>query len=124
MRIGNMTKFIIAVLSVCVASFAAAAGDPMQGRYGNTVRITAKDGKLTRVYYNADKSVTVMRPDGNVITGAWAIEGAELCVSASVMLMSVKRCSPFVPDKKPGDTWTQKGPDGDDVSVTIVPGRI
>jgi hypothetical protein len=110
----------VAALAVC----GSAAADPMQGRYGNTVRITAKDGKLSRAYYNADKSVTVMRPDGGVITGTWEIEGAELCVSASVMLMSVKRCLPFVPDKKPGDTWTQKGPDGDEVSITIVAGRV
>lgn len=120
-----MKTMFAAILSlVIVASAWAADADPMAGRYGNTVRITSKDGKLTRIYYNPDKSVTVMRPDGGVITGAWEIEGAELCVSASVMLMSVKRCLPFVPDKKPGDTWTQKGPDGDDVTIAIVAGRI
>jgi hypothetical protein len=97
--------------------------DPMQGRFGNTVRIVSKDGKVTRILYNPDKSVTVMRPDGGVVTGTWAIEGGQLCVSASVMLMSVKRCSPFVPDKKPGDTWTQPGPDGEEVTISIVPGR-
>lgn len=120
-----MTRLTLACLALSLAIVPAfAAADPMQGRYGNTVRITNKAGQITRVLYNADKSVTVMRPDGGVITGTWAIEGAELCVSASVMLMSVKRCSPFVPDKKPGDTWTQKGPDGDEVSITIVAGRI
>jgi hypothetical protein len=115
---------VAAALALMSAEPILAASDPMAGRYGNTVRITNKEGKITRIYYNPDKSVTVMRPDGNVITGTWAIEGAELCVSASVMLMSVKRCLPFVPDKKPGDTWTQKGPDGEDVTVTIVAGRI
>lgn len=119
-----MTKVLILLLGLAFGSLALAAADPMQGRYGNTVRITNKEGKITRVLYNADQSVTVMRPDGGVITGTWAIEGAELCVSTSVMLMSIKRCLPFVPDKKPGHTWTQKGPDGDEVTIAIVAGRI
>lgn len=119
-----MMRWLFVGVTAWVVCAAAAAADPMTGRYGNTVRIKNKAGQITRVYYNVDKSVTVMRPDGGVITGTWAIEGAELCVSASVMLMSVKRCSPFVPDKKPGDTWTQNGPDGDEVTITIVAGRI
>jgi hypothetical protein len=119
----EMKPVLIALLSVALSALSFGA-DPMAGRYGNTVRITAKDGKITTLYYNADKSVTVKRPDGDVITGSWAIEGEQVCVSASVMLMSIKRCNPFVPDKKAGDTWTQKDGDGNDVSITIIPGRI
>jgi hypothetical protein len=121
-----MMRIVWFGLIACVAAAGAwaAGADPMQGRYGNTVRITNAAGQITRIYYNVDKSVTVMRPDGAVISGSWEIEGAELCVSASVMLMSVRRCSPFVPDKKPGDSWTQKGPDGDEVTIAIVAGRI
>ena len=98
-------------------------GDPMAGRFGNTVRLTAKDGKVSKVYYNVDKSVVVLRPDGSILNGTWAIEGEKLCVSVAVTLTSVKRCAPFLPHKRAGDTWEQNDADGNPVTATIMPGR-
>lgn len=110
-------------LAIAMAASTFAAGDPMTGRYGNTQVVTHKDGRSMRAMFNADKSVTMMRPDGSVLQGTWAIEGEQLCLSVSMLVVEDKRCMGFVPDKKPGDTWTQKGPDGQQVTVRIVPGR-
>jgi hypothetical protein len=100
-----------------------AAAEPMAGRFGNTQVITHKDGRIMRAMFNQDKSVTIMRPDGSVMQGTWEIEGDKLCLSMSMLMIPMKRCMPFTPDKKAGDEWTQKGPDGGDVSVKLVPGR-
>jgi hypothetical protein len=100
-----------------------AAKDPMEGRYGNTQVMTGKDGRAMKARFNRDKTVELTRPDGETMTGEWVLEGEQLCIKMSMMLMSMKRCMPFVPDKKPGDAWTQKNPQGEEVSATIVAGK-
>lgn len=101
----------------------AAPTDPMAGRYGNTVVMTEKDGKVMKARFNRDKTVELTRPDGETMSGEWVLEGDQVCVKMSMMLMSMKRCMPFVPHKNPGDVWTQKNPQGEDVTATIVAGK-
>jgi hypothetical protein len=123
-------KPIISAVSIFVVFATAwanqppgAPADPMEGRYGNTQVMTGKDGKAMRARFNRDKTVELTRPDGETMKGEWALEGDQLCIKMTMMLMSMKRCMPFVPDKKVGDTWTQKNPQGEEVSATIVAGR-
>jgi hypothetical protein len=101
----------------------AAPADPMEGRYGNVVVMTGKDGKAMKARFNRDKTAELTRPDGQSITGEWVLEGDQLCIKLSMLLMSMKRCMPFVPDKMVGDVWTQKNPQGEDVTATIVAGQ-
>jgi hypothetical protein len=101
----------------------AAPADPMEGRYGNTQVMTGKDGKVMRARFNRDKTVELTRPDGETMTGEWALEGDLLCIKMTMLLMSMKRCMSFAPDKKAGDIWTQKNPQGEEVSATIVAGK-
>jgi hypothetical protein len=123
MRRAYAARICAGLIGMLAVPQVLAAGDPMQGRYGNTQRIEQPDGRLMRAMFNADKSVTLMRSDGSVMQGTWGVEGDQLCISVSMMLAPMKRCMPFAPDKKPGDTWKQKGPDGQEVTVTIAPGR-
>jgi hypothetical protein len=118
-----MANFGSAAAVLLMAAAGLPPADPMTGRYGNTQKTTHKDGRIMRAMFNADKSVTLMRPDGSVMQGTWAIESGELCLSVSMLVVAMKRCMPFVPDKRPGDSWTQKGPDGEEVTVAIVQGR-
>jgi hypothetical protein len=116
-------KRTLTALAALACAGQAFASDPMAGRIGNTVKVTDKDGKVTAVQYRADKTVTVRRPDGDVIQGTWAIVDGKICVTATVLLIPITRCNPFVPDKKPGDVWAQKDADGNDVTATIIPGQ-
>lgn len=102
---------------------AAAAADPMLGRYGNTVQMTNSQGKVSKAFFNPDKTVKLRRPDGEEMEGTWEVVGPEICIKMTMLLVSMKRCMPFVPDKKAGDTWTQKGPGGDEVTAVIIAGR-
>jgi hypothetical protein len=101
----------------------ALPADPMKGRYGNTQVMTEKDGRVMKARFNPDKTVELTRPDGETMKGEWVLEGDQLCIKMSMLLMNMKRCMPFVPHKKPGDTWTQKNPQGEEVTATIVEGR-
>lgn len=105
------------------AAPSASPVDPMEGRYGNTQVMTGKDGKVMRARFNRDKTVELTRPDGDKMTGEWVLDGDQLCIKMTMLLMSMKRCMPFVPNKKPGDVWTQKNPQGEEVSATIVAGK-
>jgi hypothetical protein len=94
----------------------------MEGQYGNTQIMTGRDGKQMKVRFNRDKTVVLTRPDGQSMTGEWALEGDQICIKMTMMLMTMKRCMPFAADKKPGDVWTQLNPQGEEVTATIVPG--
>jgi hypothetical protein len=94
----------------------------MEGRYGNTQVMTEKDGSVVKARFNRDKTAALTRPDGDTMEGKWELEGDKLCIKMSMLLMSMKRCMPFVPDKKVGENWTQKNPQGEEVTATIVAG--
>lgn len=121
---------IIAIFSAATALAAQAfattppapPSDPMEGRYGNTQMMTGKDGSVMRARFNRDKTVELTRPDGESMKGEWALEGDQLCIKITMLLISMKRCMPFVPDRKVGDSWTQKNPQGEEVTATIVAG--
>lgn len=112
----------IAVFSTSLAF--AAAEDPMQSRYDNTVTITNAKGEVTKLHYNKDGTLAVTQADGTKGTGKWKLSGDKLCVTPDAGPTAGKeQCSPFTAGKKVGDSWDQTLADGSKVKVAIVAGR-
>lgn len=123
LAVGFLSTSSLASVPPLLPAAPAVPSDPMEGRYGNTVVMTGKDGKAMRARFNRDNTVELIRPDGETTSGEWVFEGDQLCIKMSMLLMSMKRCMPFVPHKKAGDVWKQKNPQGEEVTATIVAGK-
>jgi hypothetical protein len=63
---------------------------------------------------------TIHTPDGQQVTGTYAIEGDQICLTPTG---GERACTQYVGDKNVGDTWTQTGTDGSQVTVTLQAGR-
>ena len=70
---------------------AAAQADTWSGAYDNTVLSTYADGRVVKVYINADHSYSIALPDGNKLTGTWADADGKSCFTLTD------------PPPKPGD---------------------
>jgi opacity protein-like surface antigen len=120
-------KRMIAALAMTMAlsgaAHAADAVDPMASRIGNTVTLTAADGKVTKVMYNAGGTMDMVAPDATKGTGKWAVKEGKLCVTLDAGPTAGKEnCNPFA-DHKIGDTWQVPLADGTTSTATLVAGR-
>jgi hypothetical protein len=112
----------------------AAFAGSMEARYGNTVVATASNGTTTKVYYNADNTLTAsITPKDGAATeakGSWRLDGATICITADTAFgpfaAGAETCIPLQGDKV-GDNWETKAKDAQGVEVvtkvTIVAGR-
>lgn len=68
----STSTFCIAA-ALCVVGFAAAPAiaDTWSGAYGNTIVSTYTDGRVVKVYVNADHSYSIKLPDGKTLKGTW-----------------------------------------------------
>lgn len=117
-----MKKFAAALgLSVALFAGAASGEDMMQSAYANTLAVTLANGAIVRYHFNADGSFDVVAPDGSTTTGAYAVANGQICLTPTGA--QAPTCAEYVGVKNVGDTWTQAGGDGSQVSITIVAGR-
>lgn len=117
-----MRKLLFTGLVLLAASPASA--DTWTGAYGGTIESTYSDGRVVRVYVNADHSYSIALPNGAVLKGSWADGDGQSCFTVTD--------PPPAPGAKPtcfplkeyrvGDTFS-----GDDASGhfngVIKPGR-
>ena len=107
-----MKSFIlsVALAAVCITS-AVAADDPVAGRYGNTTIVTTATGRVVKIWYEPDHTVTWMT--GPITRqGTWAMEGTMMCITLQDPPggMPAKSCNPYTAHKI-GDTWSvNEGP--------------
>lgn len=99
---------------------APASAQMMQGAYDNTIVITYTSGAQARYHFNADNTFSLRTPDGQTVSGTYAIEGDQICLTPSG---GERGCTQYVGEKNVGDTWTQSATDGSQITVTLEAGR-
>jgi len=55
----------------------AAYADTWTAAYDNTILSTYADGRVVKVFVNADHTYSIALPDGNKLTGTWADANAD-----------------------------------------------
>ncbi len=109
-------------LSAALITGAAFADpDTMQTAYGNTVIVTEASGAVLRYHFNADHSFDVALPDGRDVPGVYEIANGQICLTYAGRQGA--ECTEHVTDKTVGDTWTQRGADGAQITVSLQAGR-
>jgi hypothetical protein len=116
-----MRKFA-AVLAFGVAlSSGAAFADTIQNGYGNTFVVTNAQGQVARYMFNEDGTFTGVAPGGSTMAGTYTVADGQLCMNPPNG--GAPLCTAIAADKNVGDTWTQAGTDGTEISVTLEAGR-
>lgn len=118
--------FAAAVAAVLAVANGAQA-DHFSGIYGNTVTRTMADGTKVTIYVNEDKTweqhvgAAVMKG-----TYAWK-DDTHACFTvldpAPKDPSMATNCIEIKDDHKAGDTWTEPGPGGHDMTTSITAGR-
>jgi hypothetical protein len=96
-----MKSLLLATALVCAAAMPALA-DTWTGVYGNTITSTYSDGRVVKVYVNADHSYSVLLPDGKTLNGTWADANGQSCFTLSTG--GTPSCFP-VKEYKVGDSF-------------------
>ena len=113
-------KKLAATLAFGVALTAGAAfADTVANAEGNTFVVTYANGAQARYHFNADNTFAAQTPNGQV-SGAYELSGGQLCLTPAG---GERGCVPYAGDKNVGDTWTQTGTDGTQITVTLEAGR-
>lgn len=119
-------KRILFASALLALSAGAALADNLAGYYGNTVVITAPDGKVTKSKVNKDGTYSSVLPDGSATSGTWAWkDGTTACftqVTPAPAAGQAPAC--FAIDAhKAGDNWATKTPDGKaEIKYSLVTG--
>jgi len=118
-----MLKFAaaLAMSAAFMTSAAFAQTDTMQTAYGNTVVVTEPSGSVLRYHFNADHTFDVVTPHDVTVTGTYVINGGQICLTYQGR--DAAECAEHVTGKNVGDTWTQRGSDGSQISVSLQAGR-
>lgn len=117
-----MLKFAALALSAgFMTSAAFAQTDTMQTAYGNTIVVTEPSGSVVRYHFNADHTFDVLTPDGHTVPGAYQIANGQICLTYATRTET--ECAEHVTGKNVGDTWTQRGSDGSQITVSLQAGR-
>ncbi len=114
-----MKKFAAALALGVALTAGAAFADTLTNGYGNTFVVTSANGEA-RYHFDEDGSFHVTFADGNTVSGTYAVEGDQLCLTPEG---GEAACAAYVGDKNVGDTWTQAAADGGEISVTLEAGR-
>ncbi|MBL8546971.1 MAG: hypothetical protein JNL81_10940 [Hyphomonadaceae bacterium] len=115
-------KTFIAAIAVGAAMFAAPAfADTMQNTYGNTIVVTYASGAVAHYHFNADGTFSGVAPGGSHMAGRYTAEGDQLCLIPPSG--QAPQCTQIQTDKNIGDTWTQLGADGSQITVELRAGR-
>lgn len=112
---GFIMKRILLATALVALSSGVAMADNLAGYYGNTVIVTAPDGKVTKSKVKADHTYTSVMPDGTTTSGTWAWKvEPEACftqVTPPPAAGTAPACFKIDPHKV-GDKWETKTPDG------------
>jgi len=115
-------KKLAAILAFGAAlSTGAAFADTIENGYGNTFVVTNASGSVSRYYFNEDGTFTGLAPGGSTMAGRYTAENGQLCFLSPNG--GDPQCAEIVPGKNVGDTWTQLGIDGSEITVTLEAGR-
>ena len=113
------------LLAAALISFAALSGSALaQGMTngdGNTFIVTEANGVAVRYHFNSDGTWDAVAPDNSTVNGTYTVANGQICLTGSGM--SQAACTEYHPDKNVGDTWTQPGTDGQQITVALVAGR-
>jgi len=113
-------KKLAATLAFGVALMAGAAfADTVANAEGNTFVVTYPNGAQARYHFNADNTFAAQTPNGQV-AGTYELSGGQLCLTPAG---GERGCVAYAGDKNVGDTWTQTGTDGSQITVTLEAGR-
>jgi hypothetical protein len=116
-----MKKFA-AVLAFGVALTSGAAfADTIQNGFGNTFVVTSANGSVARYHFNADGTFTGVAPGGSTMAGTYTAADGQVCLIPPNG--ATPQCTAVAADKNVGDTWTQIGSDGTEITVTLEAGR-
>ena len=102
-----MRKLVFAGIALLAASPAAA--DTWTGAYDATIVSTYGDGRVVKVYVNADHSYSIALPDGKELRGTWADADGQSCFTLSSG--GKPTCFP-IKEYKVGDSFTGADPTG------------
>ena len=112
-----MRTMILAATFAALSVSLAWADDVMTSRFGNTTIATDSKGVQTKLYYNADGTLTGKQGDMNY-KGTWKVANTQLCLTFTTAVPGMS--NPFcvtVAAHNVGDTWK-----AGDRTVTIVKG--
>jgi hypothetical protein len=116
-----MKKLAALVAFGAVLCSGAALADTIQNGIGNTFVVTNGQGATYHYQFNADGGFTASTPDGQqVAAGTYEVANGQLCITPTG---GERGCSAYVGDKSVGDTWTQAGTDGSQITVTLQAGH-
>ena len=112
----------LAALAAAAALFAAPAfADTIENGYANTFVVTDAQGATFHYYFNADGTFTAGTPEGQqVAAGAYELADGQLCITPTG---GERGCTAYIGDKNVGDTWTQAGTDGGQITILLRAGR-
>jgi hypothetical protein len=116
-----MKKFALALAFGMAALSGAAFADTIQNGYGNTFVVTRGDGAVVRYQFNEDGTFTGVAPGGSTMAGTYTAAEGQLCLIPPNG--AAPACTTIEADKNVGDTWTQLGTDGTEITVTLEAGR-
>jgi hypothetical protein len=109
-----MKRILLAAAAFAVSATVALA-DNLAGYYGNTVEVTAPDGKVSKSRVNADKTWSTVNPDGSTSKGTWAWKDEKTACFTQTEPPPAPDAKPAcfeIQPHKPGDSWEVKSPDG------------
>jgi hypothetical protein len=116
-----MKKFAAVLAFGLALGGGAAFADTIQNGYGNTFVVTRADGAQVRYQFNEDGTFTGLAPGGSTMAGTYTAADGQLCLIPPSG--AAPQCTAIAADKNVGDTWTQTGTDGTEISVTLEAGR-
>jgi hypothetical protein len=127
----SMNKFVAVAGAACALAATAAHAGPFDGAYGNTVTQTMADGATTVIYVNADGTWQQMR-NGKTAKGTYTWKDATTACFVQTdpaptpdqQKAMGDGCQNFAgPVHVVGDSWTEKGPGGQSITMKITAGR-
>lgn len=116
-----MKKFAVALAFGMALTSGVAFADTIQNGYGNTFVVTRADGAQVRYQFNQDGTFTGVAPGGSTMAGTYTAADGQLCLNPPNG--GAPQCTAIAADKNVGDTWTQTGVDGSEITVTLEAGR-
>lgn len=118
-----MKKFAAALAFAAALTTGAAFAGPMDNTFGNTVVVTYPNGAQARYHFNADGTFTGVAPGGSTMRGNWTAENDQLCLIPPTGGAHTPTCTPLGGERNVGDTWTQTGSNGEEITVTLEAGH-
>jgi hypothetical protein len=77
------THKTILIGAVLLCGAQPALADTWSGAYGNTITSTYSDGRVVKVYVDADHTYFIVLADGAKLKGTWSDGGGQSCFTAT-----------------------------------------